>query len=70
MSYSFSANAGSLLILKLLTRCGFSPWLRQMLRTLASLMATALAIVRVDQCVAWGGFCWVVMRTTRRTVRR
>src|SRR5439155_518006 len=30
MSSSFSANAGSLLILKVSTRCGFNPWARQM----------------------------------------
>jgi hypothetical protein len=40
MSSSFSAKAGSLLILKASTRCGFNPWARQMRRTLASLMPT------------------------------
>ena len=52
MSSSFSAKAGSLLILKVSTRCGFNPWARQMRRTLASLMPTAAAMVRVLQCVA------------------
>jgi hypothetical protein len=47
--FQFSANAGSLLILKVSTRCGFNPWARQMRRTLASLIPTAAAMVRVLQ---------------------
>src|SRR5712671_6693857 len=66
MSSSFSAKAGSLLILKLSTRCGFRPWWRQMRRTLASLIPAAAAMVRVLQWVALGGFWRVVMLTTRR----
>src|SRR5437667_12814844 len=69
MSSSFSAKAGSLLILKLSTRCGFRPWLRQMRRTLASLIPAAAAMVRVLQWVALGGFWRVVMLTTRRMKR-
>src|ERR1035441_7393835 len=69
MSSSFSANAGSLLILKVSTRCGFNPWARQMRRTLASLMPTAAAMVRVLQCVALAG-CWRVVRVTTRLVKR
>src|SRR5438309_10997036 len=37
-----------------------------MRRTLASLIPTAAAMVRVLQWVAFGGFWRVVMRTTRR----
>ena len=56
MSSSFAVNSGSRLSLKVLTRCGFSPWARQMRRTLASLMPAAAAMVRVLQCVALAGF--------------
>jgi hypothetical protein len=69
MSSSFSAKAGSLLILKVSTRCGFNPWARQMLLTLASLMPTAAAMVRVLQCVALVG-CRRVVTTTTRLLRR
>ncbi len=69
MSSSFSANAGSLLTLKVSRRCGFKPWARQMRRTLAGLIPTAAAMVRVLQCVAFLGCCRVVMVTTR-CVRR
>src|SRR6202049_1789984 len=69
MSSNFSANAGSLLILKVSTRRGFNPWARQMRRTLASLIPTAAAIVRVLQCVALAG-CWRVVMVTTRLVRR
>jgi hypothetical protein len=34
---------------------GFKPWLCQIRRTLASLMPTGVAMVRVLQWVAWGG---------------
>jgi hypothetical protein len=64
MSSSFWTNSGSLLSLKVLTRCGFSPWARQMRRTLASLMPAARAMVRVDQCVALAGFWCNVISTT------
>jgi hypothetical protein len=37
------------LILKFSTRCGFRPWLRQIRRTLASLMSTVRAMLRVLQ---------------------
>ena len=40
-----------------------------MRRTLASLIPTAAAMVRVLQWVAFGGFWRVVMRTTRRMKR-
>jgi len=39
-----------------------------MRRTLASLIPTAAAMVRVDQWVALAGFSWVVLRMTSRFV--
>jgi hypothetical protein len=67
--FQFLGEPGSLLIVKVSTRCGFKPWARQMRRTLASLMPTAAAIVRVLQCVALRG-CWRVVMVTTRCVRR
>src|SRR5215471_16739844 len=64
MSSSFSAQRVSLLILKLSTRCGFSPWACQMRRTVASLMPISAAIVRVLQWVALDGLVCIVLRTT------
>ncbi len=52
MASSFSANCGSLLTLKLSTRCGFKPLARQMRDTDALEMPISRAIVRVDHCVA------------------
>src|SRR5262249_18953492 len=49
MASSFSANCGSLLTLKVLARCGFSPWVCQMRRTVDSLTPAAAAMVRVLQ---------------------
>jgi hypothetical protein len=40
-----------------------------MRRTLASLMPAAVAMVRVDQCVALVGFCCSVISTTFFTCR-
>src|SRR5215831_333936 len=45
----------------------FQFFCNQIRRTLASLMPTARAMLRVLQCVAFAGFCRVVMFTTRRT---
>jgi len=47
--------------LKVLTRCGSSPCVCQMRRTLASLMPTSRAMVRVDQWVALAGVVCVVL---------
>src|SRR5665213_3931398 len=44
------------------------PCARQMRRTLASLMPTAAAMVRVDQCVRLDGFCCVVFSITSRLI--
>ena len=64
MSSSFSAKCLSLLLLKLSTRWGFSPWACQMRRTVASLMPISAAMVRVLQWVALDGLDCVVLRTT------
>src|SRR5262249_45509659 len=64
MASNFSAKLGSLLILKVSTRCGLSPCVRQIRRTLASLMPVSLAMVRVDQWVALAGLVRVVLAIT------
>src|SRR6185295_12368187 len=69
MSSTFSANSGSLLILKVRNKCGFRPCLLQMRRTEDALRPTARAMFRVLQWVASCGFSWVVILTifwTRR----
>ena len=60
MASSLSANCGSLLTLKLSTRCGFRPLARQMRDTEAFEMPISRAMVRVDQCVALAGVLCVV----------
>jgi hypothetical protein len=60
MASSLSANSGSLLTLKLSTRCGFSPLARQMRETDAFDTPISRAMVRVDQCVALAGVLCVV----------
>jgi hypothetical protein len=45
----FLRTRDRVLILKFSTRCGFRPWLRQIRRTLASLMSTVRAMLRVLQ---------------------
>ena len=52
MSRTFSMKSGSGLSLKESTRWGFSPKARQIRETADWLMPVALAIERVDQCVA------------------
>ena len=64
MSSSFSAKCGSLLTLKVRTRWGFNPWRFQMRRTLAGLIPSSAASVRVLQCVAEVGRSRVVLRMT------
>src|ERR1035437_8570118 len=60
MSSNLSAKSGSLLTLKLSTRCGFRPLARQMRDTEAFEMPISRAMVRVDHCVALVGVLWVV----------
>lgn len=62
---SFSTNRGSRESLKVRTRCGWSPWSFQILRTLSRLKPTTGARVRKLQCVPCpgGGPC-CVSRTT------
>src|SRR5712691_9043029 len=62
-SSSFSAKRGSLLSLKLLTRCGFKPCARQIRPTVDALTPTAGANVRVLQWVATSGVWRVVFST-------
>jgi hypothetical protein len=47
----------------------FQSVVRHMRRTLASLMPTAAAMVRVLQCVALAG-CWRVVRVPTRWIKR
>jgi hypothetical protein len=61
---TFSANWGSLLTVNVRDRWGFRPCLCQIRHTLFSLSPTALAMLRVLQCVALLGFSCVVFRTT------
>ena len=61
MSSSFSAQWGALLTLNVRTRCGFNPCRFQIRRPLAGLMPSAAAMLRVLQCVAWGGRSRVVL---------
>src|ERR1035441_10278589 len=61
MASNLSANSGSLLTLKLSTRCGFSPLARQMRDTDAFETPISRAMVRVDQCVALAGVLSVVI---------
>jgi hypothetical protein len=55
-----SAKNGSLLTLKLATRCGFKPCERQIRPTLDSEMPASRAMVLRDQCVALAGLLCVV----------
>ena len=50
--------------LEVRTKCGLSPWRFQIRRTLAGLMHSSAARVRVLQCVAVGGRSRVVLRMT------
>jgi len=62
---SLALKSGSLLILKCSTRRGLSPCAYQMQSTLALLIPTAAARVRVLQCVAFAGRSGVVKRKPR-----
>ena len=68
MASNLSAKSGSLLTLKLVTRCGFKPWERQMRPTLDSEMPASRAMVLRDQCVALAGLLCVVFSIIRVTV--
>ena len=67
MASSLSANRGSLLTLKFVTRCGFRPCERQMRPTVESDTPTSRAIELRDQCVALAGLLWVVFSITWAT---
>src|SRR5271166_1795524 len=67
MSRTLSINNGSRLSLKLSLRCGCSAKARQMRLTAVWLMPLALAISRVDQCVAALGLDSRVRVRTRST---
>ena len=64
-SCSFSSNRGSLLTLKVRTRCGFKPCDCHTRWTKLCVVPIARAIVRVDQCVASFGVVCVVASIIR-----
>jgi hypothetical protein len=64
MASSLLANSGSLLTLKLSTRCGLRPLARQMRPTVESDLPISRAIVLRDQCVALAGLLRVVFSIT------
>jgi len=68
LSPSLFANSGSLLTLKLVTRCGFRPCVRQMRPTLDSEMPASRAMMLRDQCVAFTGLLCVVFSIIWLTV--